>query len=142
MRYLGLDLGSRTLGLALSDPTGMIATSLTVLRHREDYNGLAKALEPYLKEYNIEALVLGFPKNMNNTIGPKGELALRFQTLLEDTYHLPVYLQDERLSTVEATQVLLAQDASRAKRKQVVDGVAATIILQSFLDKKRRDEEK
>lgn len=142
MRYLGLDLGSRTLGLALSDPTGMIATSLTVLRHREDYNGLVKALESYLKEYNIEALVLGFPKNMNNTIGPKGELALRFQTLLEETYHLPVYLQDERLSTVEATQVLLAQDASRAKRKQVVDGVAATIILQSFLDKKRRDEEK
>lgn len=142
MRYLGLDLGSRTLGLALSDPTGMIATSLTVLRHREDYNGLVKALEPYLKEYNIEALVLGFPKNMNNTIGPKGKLALRFQTLLEDTYHLPVHLQDERLSTVEATQVLLAQDASRAKRKQVVDGVAATIILQSFLDKKRRDEEK
>ncbi len=142
MRYLGLDLGSRTLGLALSDPTGTIASSLTVLRHNEDYRGLVKELESYVKEYRIDAFVLGFPKNMNNTVGPKGELALRFQTLLEEAYPLPVYLQDERLSTVEATQVLLAQDASRAKRKQVIDGVAATIILQSFLDKKRRDEEK
>lgn len=138
MRYLGLDLGTRTLGLSLSDKTGMIATSYKILRHNEEYDKLIIMLKEEIENNEVEALVLGFPKNMNNTIGERGEIALKFKEKLENAYNLPVYMQDERLSTVEAEHLLISNDTSRKKRKKVIDGLAATIILQSFLDRKGR----
>lgn len=138
MRYLGLDLGTRTLGLSLSDKTGMIATSYKILRHNEEYDKLIIMLKEEIENNEVEALVLGFPKNMNNTVGERGEIALKFKEKLENAYNLPVYMQDERLSTVEAEHLLISNDTSRKKRKKVIDGLAATIILQSYLDRKGR----
>ena len=86
----------------------------------------------------VEGLVLGFPKNMNNTIGPRGEATLDFKKHLEEELSLPVYLEDERLTTKQAEDVLLLGDVSRKKRKKVIDGIAATIILQNYLDKRRK----
>lgn len=138
MRYLGLDLGTRTLGLSMSDPLGMIASSYRILRHNEEYDKLIDELESIIKENNVSELVLGFPKNMNNSVGERGEIALAFKEKLETRFHIPVHMQDERLSTVEAENLLIANDTSRKKRKKVIDSVAATIILQSYLDRKGR----
>ncbi len=137
MKYLGLDLGSRTLGLALSDDRGIIANSLTVIRHNEEYDRLILEVEKIVNEYKVEAIVLGLPKNMNNTLGPKGELSLQFQDKLQQKLSIPIFLQDERLTTVSAHKALLESNMSRKKRKTVVDSVAATIILQTFLDKEK-----
>lgn len=137
MRYLGLDLGSRTLGIATSDATGFIASSYQTIRHQEEYDRLVKEVVSLVEELKIEAVVLGFPKNMNNTIGPKGELSLKFKEQLERVLTVPIYLQDERLSTKSATDMLIMGNMSRKNRKKVVDSVAATIILQTFLDKER-----
>lgn len=138
MRYLGLDLGTRTLGLALSDPLGMIATSYKILRHNEDYDSLISMLKEEVEKNQIQAFVLGFPKNMNNSVGERGEIALAFQKKLEEEFALPVYMQDERLTTRQAESILISNDTSRKKRKKVIDSLAATIILQSYLDRKER----
>ena len=138
MRYLGLDLGSRTLGVSKSDASGIIATSYTVIRHNEEYERLLQEVKKITDTLNIEAIVLGYPKNMNNTIGPKGELSVQFKEKLENILDIPVYLQDERLTTKSATDMLITGNVSRKNRKKVVDAVAATIILQSFLDQKGR----
>ena len=136
MRYLGLDLGSRTLGVAKSDSLGMIASSYTVIRHNEEYDRLLTEVVKLVDELGIDAVVLGFPKNMNNTIGPQGELSKEFKEKLEKMIDKPVYLQDERLTTKSATDMLITGNVRRSDRKKVVDAVAATIILQSYLDKK------
>lgn len=136
MKYIGLDLGSKTLGIAMSDSNGIIASGFTIIRHNEDYNYLIEELKVIIKEHKIEEIVLGFPKNMNNTIGVKGELSLQFKKNLEDKIGLKVHLVDERLSTKEATNLLISNDTSRKKRKKVIDSMAATIILQSYLDRK------
>lgn len=136
MRYLGLDLGTKTLGLALSDPLGMIASSYKILKHDEDYDSLIILLEDEIKNNHVEVLVLGFPKNMNNSVGERGEIALSFKEKLEQAFNLPVYMQDERLTTRQAESILISNDTSRKKRKKVIDSLAATIILQSYLDKK------
>ena len=136
MRYLGLDLGSRTLGVAISDKTGLIASSLKVIRHEEEYDRLIDDVKNLVNELEVDAIVLGFPKNMNNTIGPKGELSLEFKEKLEKNINIPVYLQDERLSTKSALDTLIKGDVSRKNRKKVVDSLAATIILQSYLDRR------
>ena len=136
MRYLGLDLGSRTLGVAKSDSLGMIASSYTVIRHNEEYDRLLTEVVKLVDELGLDAVVLGFPKNMNNTIGPKGELSKEFKEKLEKMIDKPVYLQDERLTTKSATDMLITGNVRRSDRKKVVDAVAATIILQSYLDKK------
>lgn len=138
MKYLGLDLGSRTLGIAVSDGTGLIASSYKTIRHNEEYDRLLDEVKAIVEELNIEAIVLGFPKNMNNTIGPKGELSLSFKEKLEKTLDIPIHLQDERLTTKSATDMLIMGNVSRKDRKKVVDSLAATIILQSYLD--RRDK--
>ena len=142
MRYLGLDLGSRTLGVAVSDKLGLIATNYKVIRHNEEYDKLLEEVKTLVKELEIDTVVLGFPKNMNNTIGPKGELSLEFKEKLENIISIPVYLQDERLSTKSALDTLIKGDVSRKDRKKVVDSVAATIILQSYLDRRKEYEEK
>lgn len=137
MRYLGLDLGTRTLGLAMSDKSNTIASPYKVLRwDGEDYNLLFKDLDDIITTNNITDLVLGLPKNMNNTLGFAAERSLKFKEALESRYNLEVKLIDERLSTVEATNYLLDADMSRRKRKKVVDGVAASIILDTYLKMK------
>lgn len=135
MRYLGLDLGSRTLGMAISDSLGMIASSYKIVRHNEEYERLIDDVYATVQEKKIEAIVLGLPKNMNNSIGPRGELSFQFKEMLEKRLNIPVYLEDERLTTRQAENILISNDASRKKRKKVIDSMAATIILQSYLDK-------
>ena len=138
MRYLGLDLGTKTLGLAISDELGTIATSYKILHHQENYDSLISQLEEVVNEKNIKAFVLGFPKNMNNSVGERGEIALKFKEKLEKKFQLPVYMEDERLTTRQAENLLISNNTSRKKRKKVIDCVAATIILQSFLDRRER----
>ena len=137
MRYLGLDLGSRTLGMAVSDALGMIASSYKIVRHNEEYDRLLDEVQATVKEKKIEAIVLGLPKNMNNTIGPKGELSFQFKEKLENKLNIPVYLEDERLTTRQAENMLINNDTSRKKRKKVIDSLAATIILQTYLEIKK-----
>lgn len=137
MKYLGLDLGSRTLGVAISDITHTIATSYIVIRHNEEYDRLLDDVEKIVRDEHIEKIVLGFPKNMNNTIGPKGELSLEFKKKLEQKLNIEVILQDERLTTKEAESVLIKNNTRRNKRRKVIDKLAATIILQSYLDKEK-----
>ena len=137
MRYLGLDLGSRTLGMAVSDSLGMFASSYKIVRHEEEYERLVDDVIETVNEKKIEAIVLGLPKNMNNTIGPKGELSFQFKKMLEEKLNIPVYLEDERLTTRQAESILIKNDTSRKKRKKVIDSMAATIILQSYLDKNK-----
>jgi len=134
MRYLGLDLGAKTLGLSLSDKTGTIANSYKILRHNEDYDNLILMLKDVISDNEVSEIVLGFPKNMNNTVGQRGEICLEFKRKLEDVYKIPVHMQDERLTTVQAEHLLISNDTSRKKRKKVIDSLAATIILQSYLD--------
>ena len=135
MRYLGLDLGSRTLGIAVSE-TGLIASNYKTIRHEEEYDRLLDDVKALVDELKIDTVVLGFPKNMNNTIGPKGELSLDFKEKLEKLINIPVVLQDERLSTKSALDTLIKGNVSRKDRKKVVDSVAATIILQTYLDRR------
>lgn len=137
MKTLGMDLGTRTLGLATSDRTGLISSPYKTIRY-EDINTLADEVVKLIAELKIEDLVLGLPKNMNNTEGPAVERSMEFKRILEEKQPLTVNLVDERLSTVEATNVLLDFDVSRKKRKQVVDSIAASIILDTYLRMKRR----
>lgn len=135
MRYLGLDLGTRTLGLSISDETKTIATGLTTLRFNDSaYEELYDELIRIVKEYKVEKLILGFPKNMNNTIGERAETTIVFKENIEKLLNIEVILQDERLSTVSAHNYLIQADMSRKKRKKVVDKMAANIILQTYLD--------
>ena len=136
MRYLGLDLGTRTLGTAISDVTGTIASSYETIRFEEkDYDSILPKIKNLVQEFNIEKVVLGLPKNMNNSIGFRAEETIEFKERLEKFLNIEVILQDERLSTIEATNYLLESDMSRKKRKKKVDSVAASIILQTYLDK-------
>jgi len=135
MRYLGLDLGTRTLGLSISDETKTIATGLTTLRFSDSaYEELYDELIRIVKEYKVEKIILGFPKNMNNTIGERAEATIVFKENIEKLLNIEVILQDERLSTVSAHNYLIEADMSRKKRKKVVDKMAANIILQTYLD--------
>lgn len=138
MRYLGLDLGTKTIGLAISDKTGLIASSYEVLRHDNNPNDCLDELKSIVESMKVEALVLGLPKNMNNTLGERAEETIKFKKILEEQLKLPVYLEDERLTTKSAESLLIKGDTSRKKRKKVIDKVAATIILQSFLDRRRK----
>lgn len=138
MRYLGLDLGTRTLGISISDTTMTIASALKTIRFEENnYDSLIPELEDIISEYNISKIVLGFPKNMNNTIGERCETTVEFQKKLIEHFKIEVVLQDERLTTVQATNYMLEADISRKKRKKKVDALAANIILQTYLDRER-----
>lgn len=135
MRYLGLDLGTRTLGISISDETKTIATGLTTLRFNDSaYEELYDELIRIVKEYKVGKIILGFPKNMNNTIGERAETTIVFKENIEKLLNIEVVLQDERLSTVSAHNYLIQADMSRKKRKKVVDKMAANIILQTYLD--------
>lgn len=138
MRCLGMDLGSKTLGIAISDLTNCIASVYTTLNFKdEDYESLILPLREIILKEKIDILVLGLPKNMNNTLGSRALITLEFKKLLEDEFHLPVMLEDERLTSVISNNVLIEADMSRKKRKKKVDGMAAVIILQGYLDRNR-----
>ncbi|MDM5298882.1 Holliday junction resolvase RuvX [Bacillus pumilus] len=135
MRILGLDLGTKTLGVAISDEMGWTAQGLETIKIDEaggDF-GLSR-LSEIIAEYGADKIVLGFPKNMNGTVGPRGEASQSFAKVLENTYNVPVVLWDERLSTMAAEKMLISADVSRQKRKKVIDKMAAVMILQGYLD--------
>lgn len=136
MRILGLDYGTKTTGVAVSDPMGWTAQGLEIIRRQEETHLKAtlNRIAELCDTYKVEKIVLGLPKNMNNTIGERGEQTLLFKEKLERRLNLPVETWDERLSTVAAENVLLEADISRKKRKTVIDKLAATIILQNYLD--------
>lgn len=137
MRYLGLDLGKKSLGLAISDKTGTIATFYKNIRY-EDENKLIKELIEIIKKEQIDKLVLGYPKNMDNSEGFRAQETKEFKQKLEDKIDEEIILQDERLSTRLAESVLINADISRKKRKKVIDGLSAVIILKSYLDRKEK----
>ena len=134
MRYMGLDLGTKTLGISLSN--GIIASIYGTIRHNEEYDRIANEVKDLAIEKRVDVIVLGFPKNMNNTIGERAEITLKFKEKLEELTKLPVELEDERLTRKVANDVLINADTSRKKRKERVDGMASVIILQSYLDRK------
>ena len=137
MRYLGLDLGTRTLGLSISDRTGTIASVYDTLRFNEqEYDTLLEPLKEIVTKEEVSKIVLGLPKNMNNSLGFRAEETIEFKEKLEKYLNMEVILQDERLSTIEANNYMLQADISRKKRKQKKDSLAANIILQTYLDRK------
>ena len=138
MKYLGLDLGTRTLGLSISDLTHTIASTYKTIRYEEnDYKFLLEELKKIIDQEKIGKLILGLPKNMNNTIGESAERCLNFKKLLEENLKIEVEMQDERLTTVEAHNYMIEANMSRKKRKQKIDSLAANIILQTYLDRKK-----
>ena len=132
MRIMALDVGDRTIGVAISDSMGWTAQGIEVIR-RNTWEEDLQRLSQLVKEYEVIEIVVGYPENMNNTIGPRAEAAAEFAGLLENELGLPVLLWDERLTTMEAERTLLAADMSRAKRRKVIDKLAATLILQNYL---------
>ena len=139
MVYLGLDLGSKTLGLSISDRTSTIASSLEVIRFN-NYDELFNRLDAIVYTRNIDAFVLGNPLNLDGSISKRTELTLEFKKLLEEKYPTKeVIMQDERLSTVEAERMLISNDTKRKNRKKVIDKIAATIILQAYLDRSKNE---
>lgn len=135
MRIIGLDLGTKTLGVAISDKLCMIASSVTTLRFEsENYESVISDLRKIVNEYSADEIVIGLPKNMNNSLGFAAERTKKFIGILKKEFDIPVHEQDERLSSVSANNILLSADISRKKRKEKVDSVAATIILQNYLD--------
>ena len=131
----GLDVGSKTVGIALSDELGWTAQGLETLRINEEENVFGfDELGKIIKEYQVDKVVVGLPKNMNGTIGPRGEASQFYARELEERFGIPVILWDERLTTVAAERVLLEADLSRKKRKKVIDKMAAMMILQGYLN--------
>ena len=138
MRYLGIDLGSKTVGLAMSDITLTIASTYkTIFFKDEDYRSTISEIKDIIKEYNITKIILGLPKNMNNTLGERAEITLKYKELLEQSTGLPVVMFDERLTSVISNSILIEADMSRKKRKKKVDSIAAQIILQDYLNKEK-----
>lgn len=134
MRIMGLDVGVKRIGIAISDPLGWTAQGHSVL-HRTKMNRDMEVLQQICQEYEIEEIVLGYPLNMNGTVGPKAEEIKEFGRVLGDYLQLPISYWDERLSTVSAQRHLIAADVSRQKRKDVIDKLAAVNILQAYLDR-------
>ena len=137
-RTLGFDLGSKTLGVSVSDPLGMIARALTTLRFdSDDYDSALAQAQALIREQQADKVVLGLPRHMNGDIGVRGEISIAFKEKLESS-GVEVVLWDERLTTVAANRILLQGDVSRKKRKKVIDQMAAVQILQSYLDYSNR----
>ncbi len=134
MRYLGIDLGTKTLGVAITDSTGMVARPLKVIRFpREEYDVALKELQEILKEYSVAKIALGLPKNMDGTEGFASKRSRNFKEKLEKITTIPIVFVDERLTTIQAENILLEADMSRKRRKSVIDGVAAVLILETFI---------
>ena len=142
MRIMGLDFGSKTVGVALSDPLLLTAQGVEIIR-RKDENKLRQTLariEELIVEYEVSEIVLGLPKNMNDTLGERAELSLEFKDKLERRTGLSVVMWDERLTTVSADRVMMEAGIRREHRKEYVDKIAATFILQGYLDYRKSKE--
>lgn len=133
MRILGLDIGDRTIGVAVSDPLGLTAQGITTIRRKSTEKDLEE-IKKICEEYSVESIVAGLPKNMNGTLGPQSEKVISFCDLIKEDINLPINMWDERLTTVAAHRAMLEADLSRAKRKKIVDKMAAIYILQGYLD--------
>lgn len=133
MRYMGLDLGTTTLGIAVADKTNTIATPLKVLKFpKEEYEKVLPELEKLINEYKISDIVLGLPKNMDGSLGFAADRSINFSKLLEK-YEVSVHLYDERLTTVEAMNILKSTGNRNIKQKNIIDAVSANIILESYI---------
>ncbi|MCR6096949.1 Holliday junction resolvase RuvX [Salipaludibacillus agaradhaerens] len=136
MKILGLDVGTKTIGVAVSDELGWTAQGVeTIKREENDLDEAVERLEELIAEHHIAKIVVGLPKNMNGTIGPSGEACQQFAKELSQRTGLKVEMWDERLSTVAAERMLVSADVSRKKRKKVIDKMAAVMILQGYLDR-------
>lgn len=138
MRIMGLDYGSKTVGVAISDPLGLTAQGIETIERKEE-NKLRKTcarIEELIREYEIESVVLGLPKHMNNDMGERAEKSLEFGEMLKRRTGLEVVMWDERLTTVEAERTLIESKVRREDRKKYIDTVAAVFILQGYLDSK------
>lgn len=137
MRFLGLDIGSKRIGLALSDELGITAQGLPTLNRTTSGNDIRKLLE-IVRQHKVEKIVIGLPKNMNGTLGKSAEQVLTFIQEMKVKTAIPVDVWDERLSTIAVTRTLVSANVSRRRRKEVVDKLAAVYILQGFLDSQKR----
>lgn len=139
MRIMGLDVGSRTVGVAISDGLGWTAQGIETIKiNEENLEFGLERIDALVKEHNVTEFVVGYPKNMNNSIGPRAEASEEYAKLLTDKFSFPVTMWDERLTTMAAERMLIDADVSRKKRKLVIDKMAAVLILQGFLDRKNR----
>ncbi|RVU55386.1 Holliday junction resolvase RuvX [Anaerosphaera multitolerans] len=132
-RVLGLDVGDKWIGVAISDPLGLIAQSLKTIK-RDTSKQTLEEIQDIILEYDIRKVVVGLPKNMNNTIGPQGEKVMKFASRLSRKYNVEIIYLDERMTTLSAQRVLIEADVRRENRKKYVDQIAATYILQTYLD--------
>lgn len=137
MRVMGLDVGSKTVGVAISDPLGFTAQGVEIIKIDEEPEEFGfDRLGELVKEYKVDKFVVGLPKNMNNTEGPRVEASKAYGNKIKEIFGIPVDYQDERLTTVQAERMLVEQaDVSRGKRKKVIDKLAAQLILQNYLDR-------
>ena len=137
MRVMGLDVGSKTVGVAISDPLGFTAQGVEIIKINEEAKEFGfDRLGELVKEYQVDKFDVGLPKNMNNTEGPRVEASKAYGDKIKEIFNLPVDYQDERLTTVQAERMLVEQaDVSRDKRKKVIDKLAAQLILQNYLDR-------
>lgn len=137
MRIMGLDVGSKTVGVAISDPLGFTAQGLEIIQIDEEKEQFGfERLTELVEQYKVDKFVLGLPKNMNNTSGPRVEASKAYGEKIAQLFQIPVDYQDERLTTVAAERMLIEQaDVSRSKRKKVIDKLAAQLILQNYLDR-------
>ncbi len=134
MRILGLDIGDKTIGVAISDPLGITAQGIKTIM-RKNKKADIEEVKKICEEYQVETIVAGLPKNMNGTLGPQSEKVLNFCEALKNDLDISIEMWDERLTTVAAHRAMLEADLSRAKRKKIVDKIAATYILQGYLDR-------
>ena len=142
-RILGLDVGSKTIGVAVSDPFGWTAQGIEIIQIDEEKGdfGLSR-LKELIDEYDVERLVVGLPKNMDGTIGERAEASMHFGELAMNEFKIPVEYEDERLTTLQANRMMIEEgDLSRQKRKKVIDKIAAMMILQNYLDRKDKVKE-
>ncbi len=132
-RFLGLDVGEKTIGVAVSDPLGLTAQGLATIQRTSNKEDFEK-VKGYIDEYNIETVVVGLPYNMNGTLGPSGEMATKFGTKLQNKFGIKLILQDERMTSLSAERVLIEGGVRRENRKKYIDKIAAVFILQAFLN--------
>lgn len=135
MKILGLDLGSKTLGIAISDSLGLIARGVETFTFKENhFQEAIERIKIIIQKEKIEKIILGYPKNMNGSIGERGKICEKFAKKLENELQIEVILWDERLTTLEVEKILIDANMSRQKRKKIIDKMAAVVILQSYLN--------
>lgn len=132
-RILGLDIGDRWIGVAVSDPLGITAQGLTTIKRENKKKDYAK-IEALIEEYGVKKVVVGLPKNMNNTIGPQGEKVIKFAEKIKNKFKVEIIYIDERLTSMSAERILIEGDVRRENRKKYIDKIAASYILQTYLD--------